>query len=45
MLSALILSGHDYPAVPLARQQAHRRSGRHGPLVLMTGPLKCPSPA
>lgn len=45
MLSAFILSGHGYSAMLLAQQQIHRRSGRHGPLVLMTGLRKCPPPA
>ena len=45
MLSALILAGLGYPAVPLAGQQAHRRSVQHGPLVLVSGPLKPPAPA
>ena len=45
MLSALILAGLGYPAVPLAGQQAHRRSVQHGPLVLVSGPLKSPTPA
>ena len=45
MLSALIPSGHGYPAVPLARQLVHQRSVHPGPLVLRAGPLKPPTPA
>src|SRR5437870_1370212 len=44
MLSALILSGRSYPAVPLAGQLEHRRAVRPGPLVLGTVPLKSPAP-
>src|SRR6188508_39479 len=44
MLSALILSGRSYPAMPLAGQLVHQRAVRPGPLVLGTGPLKSPSP-
>ena len=44
MLSALIPSGLRYPAVRLAAQQVNRRSVRHGPLVLVTAPLKTPAP-
>ena len=44
MLSALIPSGLRYPAVRLAAQQVNRRSVRHGPLVLVTAPLKTPTP-
>ena len=44
MLSALILTGLGYPAVRLAAQQVRRRSVRHGPLVLVAGPLKTPAP-
>ena len=44
MLSALILSRRGYPAVHLAAQPANRRSVRHGPLVLVTAPLKAPAP-
>jgi hypothetical protein len=44
MLSALILSRLRYPAVHLAAQPADRRSVRHGPLVLVTAPLKTPAP-
>ena len=45
MLSALILSIHSYPAVPLARQLVHQRYVHPGPLVLGTAPLKFPAPA
>ncbi len=44
MLSALILSGHSYPAMPLARQLEHHWSVNPGPLVLGTAPLKSPAP-
>jgi hypothetical protein len=44
MLSALIRPGRGYPAVPLAGQPAHRRSVQHGPLVLVSDPLKSPPP-
>ena len=44
MLSALILSGHSYPAVPLAGQLVHHRSVHPGPLVLRTAPRKYPTP-
>src|SRR3954462_4882106 len=44
MLSAVIRSGHCYPAVPLASQLVHRRSVQPGPLVLRTEPLKSPTP-
>src|ERR671925_477271 len=44
MLSALIPSGRSKPAVPLARQLAHQRSVRPGPLVLGTALLKSPAP-
>ena len=44
MLSALIRSVLGYPAVRLAAQPVHRRSVRHGPLVLVTAPLKTPAP-
>ena len=44
MLSALIRSRRGYPAVRLAAQPVHRRSVRHGPLVLVTAPLKTPAP-
>ena len=45
MLSALILTGHGYPAVPLARQLVHQRSVHSGPLVLRAESLKYPTPA
>ena len=44
MLSALIPSVHSYPAMPLARQLDHQRYVKHGPLVLMFGLLKYPTP-
>ena len=44
MLSAVIPSERGYPAVPLARQQAHQWFVHPGPLVLGTGPLKYPTP-
>ena len=44
MLSALILAARGYPAVPLAGQPAHRRCVQHGPLVLVSEPLKFPTP-
>ncbi len=44
MLSALILTRLGYPAVRLAVQLANRRSVHHGPLVLVTAPLKTPAP-
>ena len=44
MLSAVILSVHSYPAVPLARQQVHQRYVHPGPLVLGTVPLKSRTP-
>ena len=44
MLSALIHSRLGYPAMPLARQPVHRRSVRHGPLVLVSAPRKYPTP-
>ena len=44
MLSAVILSAHSYPAVPLARQQVHQRCVQSGPLVLGSDPLKYPTP-
>ena len=44
MLSALIHTGHGYPAVRLAAQLVRRRSVRHGPLVLVADPLKTPAP-
>ena len=44
MLSAFISSALRYPAMPLARQQAHNRCVHPGPLVLGTKPLKYPTP-
>ena len=45
MLSAVILSEHSYPAMPLARQPVHQRFVHSGPLVLGTDFLKLPTPA
>ena len=44
MLSAVILSVHSYPAMPLARQLVHQRCVHPGPLVLGTAPLKIRTP-
>src|SRR5207245_11383946 len=44
MLSALIPAERGQPAMPLARQLAHQRSVRPGPLVLGAAPLKSPTP-
>ena len=44
MLSAVILSAHSYPAMPLARQLVHQRCVHPGPLVLGTAPLKSRTP-
>ena len=44
MLSALISSKRSYPAMQLAPQQVHQRFVQHGPLVLVSGPLKSPTP-
>ena len=44
MLSAVILSAHSYPAMPLARQLVHQRCVHPGPLVLGTAPLKIRRP-
>ena len=44
MLSALILSRRGYPAVLLAEQPVDQRSVQHGPLVLVSDPLKYPAP-
>ena len=44
MLSALILTQHSYPALLLAKQPVHQRLVRHGPLVLVSSPLKYPTP-
>ena len=45
MLSAVILSAHSYPALPLARQLVHQRCVHSGPLVLGATPFKFPTPA
>src|SRR3989442_9748896 len=44
MLSALILSEHSCPALPLTRQLEHQRFVRLGPLVLESEPLNSPAP-
>ena len=44
MLSAVIPSGHSYPAMRLATQPEHQRSVQPGPLVLRPARLKCPAP-
>src|SRR5215217_2367683 len=44
MPSALILSGHSYPALLLAEQLEHWRPVVSGPLVLGNHPLKSPAP-
>src|SRR5881394_2329804 len=44
MLSALILSEHSYPAMPLTRQLEHQRFVRPGPLVLRSEPLNFAAP-
>src|SRR5476651_1459552 len=44
MLSALILSEHSCPALPLTRQLDHQRFVIPGPLVLRNEPLKSPAP-
>ena len=44
MLSALIPSIHSYPAMQLAPQQVHQRYVQNGPLVLVSAPLKSPTP-
>ncbi len=44
MLSALILSRLRYSAVLLAEQLINQRSVQHGPLVLVSGLLKFPTP-
>ena len=44
MLSALIQSTLGYPAVLLAEQPVRQRYVQHGPLVLVSGPLKYPAP-
>ena len=45
MLSALILSGLSYSAMPMAGQLIHHRSVHPGPLVLGAALLKPPTPA
>ena len=44
MLSALIRSRLSYSAMLLAKQQIDQRSVQHGPLVLVSDPLKFPAP-
>ena len=44
MLSALIQSRLRYPAMHLAAQLVNQRSVQHGPLVLVSDPLKFPAP-
>ncbi len=44
MLSALILSEHSYPALPLTRQLEHQWFVIPGPLVLRTGLFNFPTP-
>ena len=44
MLSALIRSGHSYPALHLAAQPVHKRSVHPGPLVLGIALLNVPAP-
>ena len=44
MPSAVILSVHSYPALPLARQLVHQWNVHPGPLVLGATPLKSPTP-
>ena len=44
MLSAIIYSKRDYPAVPLAWQLVHQRFVHPGPLVLRTGLLNILTP-
>ena len=44
MPSAVILSVHSYPALPLARQLVHQWNVHPGPLVLGATPLKSPAP-
>ncbi len=44
MLSALIRSGHSYPALHLAAQPVHKRSVHLGPLVLEIALLNVPAP-
>src|SRR5258706_8709726 len=44
MLSALLRSGHGYPAMARAGQLAHQRSSHLGPLVLKMTSLNLPVP-
>src|SRR4028119_491504 len=44
MRSAVIPSQHSYPALPRARQPAHQRLVRPGPLVLGTASINLPTP-
>ena len=44
MHSALILSEHSYPALPLAGQLEHHRCVQPGPLVLRSALLRSPTP-
>ena len=44
MLSALIQTELSYPAMPLAEQPVNQRFVQHGPLVLVSGLLKYPTP-
>src|SRR5210317_77518 len=44
MLSVLIQTEHSYSAVHLAAQLIHQRFVQHGPLVLVSGSLKYPTP-
>ena len=44
MLSALIRTGHSYPAMPLAGQPEHQRTVPPNPLVLKGDSLKLPLP-
>ena len=44
MLSAVILSAHSYPAMPLAEQPVHQRCVHPGPLVLGAASLKPHTP-
>src|ERR671925_1062626 len=44
MHSAVITTGHRYPALHLAAQLGHERAVRPGPLVLGTAPRNLPAP-
>ena len=44
MLSAVILSEHGYPAMPLAGQLVHQRFVLPNPLVLGKAPFSCLTP-